>query len=286
MAAVQRLQPLSIALNPDTVVGRLRATVAASAFLASVPIGGKLVQDLLQDAMIQASGAAVELLTPAADVQGAPTDLFATRRGRFRELHMSRTPDQVLASIAGNQVPDGFAWDHRPTSNTMRSLWPLAGFASTFETTAEAQLQEATPKTAELMLGAYERVLGPDTCLGDPATLSFRRAPHVGVGALDHAGRPVGARADRAGGRLWRGDHHNRAAPQLLRRPALRQPAARPSAAVRLRGVYAGGPGAQVRLRAGRVRPKTRKRVRSSKRPYKKSSNAASVSSGASSCNV
>jgi uncharacterized protein YmfQ (DUF2313 family) len=86
---------------------------------------------------------------------------------------MSRTSDQVLQGISGNLIPDGWAWNHDQTSNTMRSFRPLADFASAFETAAEAQLFEATPETAEQMLGAYERVLGPDPCLGDPATLTF-----------------------------------------------------------------------------------------------------------------
>ena len=91
---------------------------------------------------------------------------------------MSRTSDQVMGGIAGNLLPDGWAWNHDMASNTMRSFRPLADFAAGFEAAAEAQLLEATPATAQRMLGAYERVLGPDPCLGDPATLTFgeRRA--------------------------------------------------------------------------------------------------------------
>jgi uncharacterized protein YmfQ (DUF2313 family) len=85
---------------------------------------------------------------------------------------MARTSGEVLAGISGNLLPTGWAWDHTPTSNTVRSLRPLADFASGFEAAAEAQLEEATPFTAQQLLGAYERVLGPDECLGDPATLT------------------------------------------------------------------------------------------------------------------
>ena len=86
---------------------------------------------------------------------------------------MARTSDQVLQGIQANHLPTGWAWDHNHTSNTVRSLRPLADFASHFEGAAEAQLDEATPFTALQLLGAYERVLGPDECLGDPATLTF-----------------------------------------------------------------------------------------------------------------
>ena len=78
IAAVQLSQPLTLALNPDTVVGRVRAQAAASAFLASLPIGGLLEQSLLVDAMVQASGAAVQLGQPSGDVQAAPTQMFIT----------------------------------------------------------------------------------------------------------------------------------------------------------------------------------------------------------------
>ena len=86
---------------------------------------------------------------------------------------MSRTPDQVMDGIAGSLLPSGWAWDHDRASNTVKSFQPLADFAAAFEARAEAQLLEATPRTSEEMLPAYERVLGPDPCLGDPAVLTF-----------------------------------------------------------------------------------------------------------------
>ena len=85
---------------------------------------------------------------------------------------MSRTADQVLDGIT-TLLPDGWAWDHDRASNTVRSFAPLADFAATFEARAEAMLPESEPGTARALLAAYERVLGPDTCLGDPATLTF-----------------------------------------------------------------------------------------------------------------
>ena len=85
---------------------------------------------------------------------------------------MSRTVDQVMDGIA-TLLPDGWAWDHDRSSNTMRSFAPLADFAATFEARAEAMLPESEPESAQQLLPAYERVLGPDTCLGDPTTLTF-----------------------------------------------------------------------------------------------------------------
>ncbi len=86
---------------------------------------------------------------------------------------MSRAPADVLDGIAGNLLPDGWAWNHDPSGNTVRSFTPLAEFAASFEAAAEAQTLEATPVTSEQMLTAYERVLGPDECLGDPALMTF-----------------------------------------------------------------------------------------------------------------
>ena len=74
--AVQLAQPLTIALDPDTVVGRARATAAAASYLATLPIGGKLRHDKLEGVIGAASGADVELLVPAADVQAAPSQMF------------------------------------------------------------------------------------------------------------------------------------------------------------------------------------------------------------------
>ena len=75
IAAVPLPLPLTMALDPDTVVGRLRAQAAAAAFLARLPIGGKVEHSLLEDAIVQASGAAVQLTLPAGDVQAAPVQM-------------------------------------------------------------------------------------------------------------------------------------------------------------------------------------------------------------------
>ena len=84
----------------------------------------------------------------------------------------ARTPDEISGDIA-SRLPDGWAWDHAPTSNTRRSLKPLESSVADFEGAAIAQLSESEPDTCEQMLDRYEEVLGPDTCMGDPQTLTF-----------------------------------------------------------------------------------------------------------------
>jgi uncharacterized protein YmfQ (DUF2313 family) len=90
---------------------------------------------------------------------------------------MSRAAPQVQSDIVAD-LPEGFAWNHDPGSVTARSYAGLADAIARFEAAAEAQLLEATVNTADLMLDDYERVLGPDTCLGDPSAVPFtqRRA--------------------------------------------------------------------------------------------------------------
>ena len=86
---------------------------------------------------------------------------------------MARSSDDVLTAIQANLMPDGWAWNHDAASNAVQSFRPLADFVAGFEAAAEAQLDEAVPLTAQQLVGAYERVLGADPCLGDPSTLPF-----------------------------------------------------------------------------------------------------------------
>ncbi len=83
-----------------------------------------------------------------------------------------RTPAEISGDIA-SLLPDGWAWDHAPTSNMRRSFAPLEGSVADFEGAAFAQLFESEPDTCEQMLDRYEQVLGPDPCMGDPQTLTF-----------------------------------------------------------------------------------------------------------------
>ena len=86
-----------------------------------------------------------------------------------------REPATILRGLL-DQLPSGWAWTREPDSITGRVLTPLAAEASRFEGRAEALLAEATPSTTVELLGDYERVLGPDPCLGAThATFDERR---------------------------------------------------------------------------------------------------------------
>ena len=81
----------------------------------------------------------------------------------------------ALANMLDKQ-PLGFAWTRAADSNWARVFTPASAEQVLFEEAAEAQLPEATPSTANELLADYERVLGPDPCLGPtPATLQQRR---------------------------------------------------------------------------------------------------------------
>ena len=85
------------------------------------------------------------------------------------------SPAEATANALA-KLPTGFAWTHAADSNWGRLFQPLGAEQALFEAAAEAQLAEATPSTADALLPDYERVLGPDPCLGPvPATLQERR---------------------------------------------------------------------------------------------------------------
>ena len=85
---------------------------------------------------------------------------------------MSRLAPDVQAEL-GALLPDGWAWNHDPASNTIGMLAGAAQSFADFEAAAEAQTPESEPGAAFELLADYERVLGPDTCLGDPSALTF-----------------------------------------------------------------------------------------------------------------
>lgn len=68
--------PLALALAKDTVANRALASVAFLAFLVTIPIGGLLDRSLLEDAIIQATGSGVEIVSPAANLASAPNQLL------------------------------------------------------------------------------------------------------------------------------------------------------------------------------------------------------------------
>ena len=86
------------------------------------------------------------------------------------------TPDQALRG-ALDKLPPGWAWAREPGSVWGRTLAPLAAEAVAFEQAAEAMLPEAAPGSSSALLPDYERVLGPDSCLG-PRRATFDERRH------------------------------------------------------------------------------------------------------------
>ena len=172
LGAIPTPLPLTMALATDTVVNRANATSAAQAFIAANPIGGLLDHSRLEDAVLNATGSGVEISGAGRQCAAQPDADADDRRRHLGGLRVSRTAAQVLDGVT-TLLPDGWAWDHDRASNTVRSFAPLADFAATFEGRAEAMLPESEPGTAAALLAAYERVLGPDTCMGDPSALTF-----------------------------------------------------------------------------------------------------------------
>lgn len=74
-------------------------------------------------------------------------------------------------------APRGWVWPHvtvLPTPSLFETLFkPLATGIADIEATAEAMMDEIDPRTANLLLPDFERVLGPDPCGRDPSTLSL-----------------------------------------------------------------------------------------------------------------
>jgi uncharacterized protein YmfQ (DUF2313 family) len=85
------------------------------------------------------------------------------------------TQAEAQANMRAKQPP-GFAWTRDEGSNWDNLFTPAAAEQVLFEQAAEAMLIEATPNTAVQLLPDYERVLGPDPCLGPaPATIEQRQ---------------------------------------------------------------------------------------------------------------
>ena len=91
---------------------------------------------------------------------------------------MSRTVDQVHAHLLA-EAPHGWAWPQDMASTTVRMFRPLARSIADFEARADAQLAEINPRNARELLSDYERVLGPDPCMRDAATLSIEGRQRV-----------------------------------------------------------------------------------------------------------
>lgn len=91
---------------------------------------------------------------------------------------MSRSTDQVQAGIVAN-APRGWAWPHvQPAAqlSLFEALFrPLASGLAGVEATAEAMMEEIDPRTANLLLPDFERVLGPDPCGRDTSTMSLEQ---------------------------------------------------------------------------------------------------------------
>lgn len=83
---------------------------------------------------------------------------------------MSRSAEQVLAVMLGQEMPSGWAWTRDPASAQGRALLAVATEIAAIEASAEAQLVEADPRAAVALLSDYERVLGPDICAPDAAS--------------------------------------------------------------------------------------------------------------------
>lgn len=85
---------------------------------------------------------------------------------------MARTPEQALAGVLA-LLPTGFALRRDPGSNAAAAYWrPLAAMLARLELDAETLLPECDPRTAAQLLPDYERVLGPDLSVDDPAALT------------------------------------------------------------------------------------------------------------------
>jgi uncharacterized protein YmfQ (DUF2313 family) len=91
---------------------------------------------------------------------------------------MSRSTEEAQAGIIAN-APRGWAWPH-VAAGAEESLFealfrPLAKGLAAVEATAEAMMEEIDPRTANLLLPDFERVLGPDPCGRDTATMSLEQ---------------------------------------------------------------------------------------------------------------
>lgn len=91
---------------------------------------------------------------------------------------MSRSIDEVQEALLVN-APGGWVWPHLApgaTESLFEALFkPLSSGLADVEATAEAMMEEIDPRTANLLLPDFERVLGPDPCGRDPSTMSLEQ---------------------------------------------------------------------------------------------------------------
>ncbi len=91
---------------------------------------------------------------------------------------MSRIREEVQVDLLA-LAPQGWVWPHLapagPESQFETLFKPLAQGIAEVEATAEAMMAEIDPRTANLLLTDFERVLGPDPCGRDPSTLSLEQ---------------------------------------------------------------------------------------------------------------
>lgn len=83
---------------------------------------------------------------------------------------MSRSAEAIQRDLIA-KLPPGWVWPRDEDSLVAALLWPMAAGLAELEATAEAMMAEVDPRTAVLCLPDFERVLGPDPCGRDPATL-------------------------------------------------------------------------------------------------------------------
>lgn len=84
---------------------------------------------------------------------------------------MSRSATEIHRE-ALSLLPPGMMWSRSPDTLLAAVLEPLAGLLADLEASAEAMMDEVDPRTAVLCLEDFERVLGPDPCGRDLATLT------------------------------------------------------------------------------------------------------------------
>ncbi|MEP9350560.1 putative phage tail protein [Xanthobacter sp. KR7-225] len=85
---------------------------------------------------------------------------------------MSRSAAEIHRE-ALSLLPPGMMWSRSPDTLLAAVLEPLAGLLADLEASAEAMMDEVDPRSAVACLEDFERVLGPDPCGRDLATLSL-----------------------------------------------------------------------------------------------------------------
>ena len=85
---------------------------------------------------------------------------------------MTRSAEMVHREML-SLVPPGWVWPRGEASLFAALLKPAASVIAELEATASAMLEEIDPRTAELCIGDFERVLGADPCGRDPAIMTL-----------------------------------------------------------------------------------------------------------------